>query len=83
MLEAHQVDYLIIVPPRFRTQGLQPLDRELLCTIMGREHVHDFSNDSTGIHDLRGYYDGIHLITPRCTELIDSSFAEPMLRSPF
>lgn len=83
MLEAHQVDYLIIVPPRFRTQGLQPLDRELLCDIMGREHVHDFSNDSTGIHDLRGYYDGIHLITPRCTQLIDSCFAEPMLRSPF
>jgi len=75
MLSEHQVDYLVIVPPRFRTQGLQPIDHELLCEIMGRERVFDYSWDSTLVHDLHSYYDGMHMLTHRCTELIDRCYS--------
>ena len=75
MLEEHHVDYLVIVPPRFRTQSLQPLDHALLCEIMGEENVHDFSGDSALVHDLESYYDGMHILTYRCSELIDSCYA--------
>lgn len=74
MLNEHHVDYLVIVPPRFRTQPLQPLDRALLCEIMGEEHVNDFSGDTTLIHDLHSYYDGMHILTYRCSQLIDRCY---------
>lgn len=74
MLNKHHTDFIVIVPPRFRTQGLLPLDHEALCEIMGRENVFDYSNDSTLIHDLNSYYDGMHMLTHRCTELIDRCY---------
>ena len=74
LLQDNQVDYLVIVPPRFRTQGLSSVDHALLCEIMGAEHVHDFSWDSALIHDLYSYYDGLHILTYRCTELIDRCY---------
>lgn len=79
MLKAHGVDYLVIVPPRFRTQGLLPLDRALLYEIMGSRYVHDFSEDSVLVHDLHSYYDGMHILIHRCTELIDHSYNEQEL----
>lgn len=75
LLNAHHVDYVVIVPPRFRSQPLSPIDHSVLCEIMGDSHVNDFSADSTLIHDLHSYYDGIHLLTHRCSELIDRSYA--------
>ena len=39
--------------------------------------VHDYSGDSTLVHDLHSYYDGVHILTYRCTELIDRSYAAP------
>ena len=74
MLKEHHVDYLVIVPPRFRMPSLSAHDHALLCDIMGEEHVHDFSGDSTLIHDLHSYYDGVHILTHRCTQLIDSCY---------
>ena len=79
LLNEHHVDYLVIVPPRFRTQGLQPADRALLFQIMGYDNVHDFSNDSVMINDLHDYYDGLHILIHRCTELIDRSYMETEL----
>lgn len=75
LLQEHQVDYVVIVPPRFRSQPLSPVDHAMLCEIMGDRHVNDFSADSTLIHDLHSYYDGVHLLTYRCSELIDRSYA--------
>ena len=79
MLNEHHVDYRVIVPPRFRTQGLQPLDRALLCEIMDTRRVHDFSRDSVLVRDLHSYYDGMHILIHRCTELIDRSYREQEL----
>ena len=79
MLHGHGTDYLVIVPPRFRTQGLLPLDRALLCEIMGERRVHDFSSDSVLVHDLHSYYDGMHILIHRCTQLIDRSYREQEL----
>ena len=79
MLKEHHVDYCIIIPPRFRTQGLLPLDRAVLSEIMGTRHVHDFSWDSVLVHDLHSYYDGMHILIHRCTELIDRSYQEQEL----
>ena len=79
MLTEYHVDYCIIVPPRFRTQGLLPLDRAVLSEIMGTRHVHDFSWDSVLVHDLHSYYDGMHILIHRCTELIDRSYQEQEL----
>ena len=79
MLRDNQVDYLVIVPPRFRSQPLSALDHIRLCEIMGKEHVNDFSGDSTLIHDLHSYYDGVHILTHRCTELIDRCYEAPSL----
>ena len=79
MLKTHGVDYLVIVPPRFRTQGLLPLDRAVLNEIMGSRCVHDFSWDSVLVHDLHSYYDGMHILIHRCTELIDRSYQEQEL----
>lgn len=81
MLQENHVDYTVIVPPRFRSQPLSGLDHIKLCEIMGKEHVNDFSADSTLIHDLNSYYDGVHILTHRCTELIDRSYATPSLPS--
>ena len=75
MLRDNHVDYVVIVPPRFRSQPLSAVDHALMCEIMGEDRVNDFSNDSTLIHDLYSYYDGVHILTYRCTELIDRSYA--------
>ncbi len=77
MLNENGIDYLVIVPPRFRGQPMSCIDHAALCDIMGESHVKDYSNDSTMIHDLQSYYDGIHILTPRCTELIDRSYQRP------
>ena len=79
LLNDHHVEYVVIVPPRFRTQGLLQLDHTLLCEIMGEQHVKDFSNDSIIVHDLHSYYDGMHLLTHRCSELIDRSYQDQSL----
>lgn len=76
MLNKNHIEYVIIVPPRFRSQPMSAIDRAALCEIMGAEHVKNFSNDSTLIHDLESYYDGIHILTHRCTEMIDRSYNE-------
>lgn len=76
LLREGGVDYRVIVPPRFRCQPLSQLDHAALCDIMGAEHVHDYSADSVLIHDLHSYYDGVHLLTHRCSELIDRSYAD-------
>lgn len=76
LLNKNHIEYVIIVPPRFRSQPMSPIDRAALCEIMGTEHVKDFSNDSTLIHDLESYYDGIHILTHRCSEMIDRSYSE-------
>lgn len=76
LLDKNHVDYLIIVPPRFRSQAMSPIDHAALCEIMGADHVKDFSGDSTLVHDLHSYYDGIHVLTHRCTEMIDRSYGE-------
>ena len=76
LLNKNHVDYIIIVPPRFRSQPMSPIDHAALCEIMGESHVKDFSGDSTLIHDLHSYYDGIHILTHRCTEMIDRSYSE-------
>ena len=75
LLQDNHIDYMVIVPPRFRSQPLSDMDHALLCEIMGEDKVNDFSNDSTLIHDLHSYYDGVHILTHRCTELIDRSYA--------
>ena len=75
LLHDNHVDYVVIVPPRFRSQPLSPVDHALMCEIMGDDRVNDFSNDSTLIHDLHSYYDGVHILTYRCSELIDRSYA--------
>lgn len=74
LLRDNHVDYVVIVPPRFRAQGLSPVDHALMCEILGEARVKDFSNDSTLIHDLHSYYDGVHILTHRCSELIDRSY---------
>ena len=79
MLQQAHTEYVVIVPPRFRGQPMSAIDHAALCEIMGERHVKDFSNDSTLIHDVHSYYEGVHILTHRCTELIDRSY-EP---SPF
>jgi len=83
LLRSHRVDYVVIVPPRFRTQALQLPDHALLCEIMGRNNVFDYSGDSVLVHDLHSYYDGIHILTHRCSELIDRCYAERELLESF
>jgi len=75
LLQDNGIDYLVIVPPRYMSQPLSLIDRGLLCDIMGKDKVNDFSNDSTLIHDMYSYYDGIHILTHRCSELIDRSYS--------
>lgn len=75
LLQNGGVDYMVIVPPRYQTPPLAAADHVALCDIMGAEHVYDWSGDSLLIHDLRSYYDGVHLLTFRCTELIDRCFS--------
>ena len=74
MLRGNNIDYVVIVPPRFRSQPMAALDHAALCDIMGEDRVHDFSGDSTLIHDMHSYYDGVHILTHRCTELIDRCY---------
>ena len=75
LLRDNHVDYVVIVPPRFRSQPMAALDHAALCDILGEEHVHNYSGDSTLVNDLHSYYDGVHILTHRCTELIDRSYA--------
>ena len=82
LLNENNIDYVVIVPPRFRGQAMSTIDHAALCQIMGESHVNDFSNDSTLIHDLESYYDGIHILTHRCTELIDRSYERRLLPTP-
>ena len=74
LLNNNHIDYVIIVPPRFRSQPMSAIDHAALCEIMGSDHVNDFSGDSSLIHDLHSYYDGVHILTYRCTEMIDSCY---------
>lgn len=74
LLADHHIDYVLIVPPRYRSQPLSTIDRALLTEIMGERNVNDFSCDSTLIHDMYSYYDGVHILTHRCSELIDRAY---------
>lgn len=75
MLQDGNIDYVVIVPPRFRSQPMASIDHAVLCDILGEEHVNDFSGDSVLVHDLHSYYDGVHILTHRCSELIDRCYA--------
>ena len=79
ILRENDIDYVVIVPPRYQSPALSQLDHALLCEIMGDEHVNDFTGDSAMVHDLHCFYDGIHVITPRCTDMIDRCY-EPKLK---
>lgn len=81
VLHDNDIDYVVIVPPRYLSPALSPLDHALLCEIMGNDRVNDFTGDSILVHDLYNYYDGVHIITERCSELIDRSY-EPKLLMP-
>lgn len=75
VLQSNNVDYVVILPPRYMSPALSAVDHSLLCEIMGEDHVNDFTGDSALVHDLCSYYDGVHVITSRCAELIDRSYA--------
>ena len=79
VLREYNIDYVVIVPPRFRSPALSPIDLAVLCEILGNDRVNDFSADSTLLHDLHSYYDGIHILTPHCTDLINRSY-QPRLK---
>ena len=74
MVNSHHIDCVVIVPPQFRKAALSPIDHVVLCEIMGEDRVNDFSNDDELIHDLHSYYDGVHILTFRCSELIDRCY---------
>ena len=74
MLRGQGIDYVVIVPPRFRSQPLSPIDHQVLCGLLGEDHVNDFSADSVLVHDLHSYYDGVHILTHRCSEMIDHCY---------
>jgi hypothetical protein len=76
LLNRHHIDYVVIVPPQFRKAGLSPIDHAVLCEIMGQDRVNDFSHDSELIHDLHSYYDGVHILTWRCSQLIDRCYSD-------
>lgn len=82
LLRDNGIDYVVIVPPRFRSQPLSSIDHAALCDIMGEDRVNDFSADSVLIHDLESYYDGVHILTHRCSELIDRSYDRQQLTFP-
>ena len=74
LLDENHVDYIVIVPPRYRVMGLSGIDHVVLCEIMGKDHVFDYSCDNELMNDLQSYYDGMHMLTHRCTELIDRAY---------
>ena len=82
MLNDAHVEYQVIVPPRFRSQGLSAVDHALLCEIMSDEHVNDFSWDPDLIGDLHSYYDGVHILTYRCSQLIDRAYTPSKQQLP-
>ena len=79
ILQDYHIDYVVIVPPRFRSPELSAIDHAVLCEILGKDHVSDFSGDSTLVHDLHSYYDGIHILTPQCAGLIDRAYQKAIL----
>lgn len=83
LLNENNIDYIVIVPPRFRIQGLSAFDQALLNEIFGADHVNDFSWDMELINDLHSYYDGTHILTHRCSELIARCYQkQPMQYNP-
>ena len=74
MLREHHIDYVVIVPPRYKSQPLSPIDHAALCEVMGEDRVNDFSADSVLVHDLHSYYEGVHILTYRCSEMIDRCY---------
>lgn len=74
LLQDNHIEYVVIVPPRFRREAMSPIDHAVLCDVMGEDHVNDFTGDSTLVHDLYTYYDGAHILTYRCDQLIDRSY---------
>ena len=69
-------DYTIIVPPRYLRPELQPHDKAQMERLFGREHVFDFTHVRALTHDQECYYDeAAHLISARCTELLDSVYS--------
>jgi len=83
LLQQGGVDYRIIVPPRYKNPSLTAVDHALLCEIMGADRVFDYSGDEELINDVYTYYDGAHLLTWRCTQLIDRSYTEPTFTTPW
>lgn len=74
MLREHHIDYVVIVPPRYKSQPLSPIDHAALCEVLGEDRVNDFSADSVLVHDLHSYYEGVHILTYRCSEMIDRCY---------
>ena len=75
LVNSHDIDCVVIVPPQFRRAALSPIDHAVLCEIMGEDRVNDFSGDDELIHDVHSYYDGVHILTYRCSQLIDRCYS--------
>ena len=80
ILREHHIDYVVIVPPRYKSQPLSPIDHAALCEVRGEDRVNDFSADSVLVNDLHSYYDGTHILTHRCSELIDRCYQKQSLQ---
>ena len=79
MLQMHNADYQIIIPPHYGYEAISYRDLYELNLIFGEERVHDYSHDPQLGNDLHYYYDDGHLIAARCALLMDSAYKASML----
>lgn len=74
LLNDNKVNYIVIMPPRFNRQPLQPQDRDILFKYLDARRLHDFTRHPYATNP-RAYYDkAAHITTARCDTLIDLSY---------
>lgn len=71
LLKRDNVNYLVVMPPRFNRQPLLPQDKAVLLRYLDASRVHDLTRHPYA-DDPRAYYDwAAHLTTARCDTLLE------------
>ncbi|MCQ2289268.1 MAG: hypothetical protein MJZ74_09245 [Muribaculaceae bacterium] len=74
LLKRYNVNYIVVMPPRFHRQPLHQQDKAVLLRYLDADRVHDLTRHPYA-NEPRAYYDwAAHLTTARCDTLLDMCY---------
>ena len=75
IFDKHRTDYRIVLSPMYDQKKLNPRDMKMLFSILGPEHIYDFSGINDITADLYNYYEPEHYRPAIAYRIMDSVYA--------